>query len=171
MDQYHPANKNGKRQQPTHPFMVSPTLAGDNTAAASRWPANRRGPQDQRAPHLAQSVFRGDMSRMQSSMMMRSSLLDHHHQPASAYNRNVRPGLPGALREDEEDLPNTGPNGFRSNLGDSFVSQGVDETRANVNMRKSEDKPISGAGVLGLLNQFVAAHGGEGGARPGGAVV
>ncbi|KAF8250229.1 APG9-domain-containing protein [Wilcoxina mikolae CBS 423.85] len=173
MDQYHPTTKNGRRQQPTHPFMVSPVLAGDNTAAANRWAQNRRGPQDQRAPNLVQSIFRESPGRMQSSMMMRSSLLDHHHQPA-AFNRSTRTGFQptsaDSLREeDHEDSSETADApGYRSNLGESFVSTGVKSTVAGLD----EDNPVSGgAGVLGLLNQFVAAHGGEGGARPGGAVV
>jgi hypothetical protein len=109
---------------------------------------------------------------MQSSMM-RSSLLDHHHQPA-AFNRSTRAGFQPTsadlLREeDHEDSSETAnASGYRSNLGESFVSTGVKSTVAGLD----EDHPVSGgAGVLGLLNQFVAAHGGEGGARPGGAVV
>jgi hypothetical protein len=82
--------------------------------------------------------------------MMRSSLLDHHHQPV---RNNIR-------EEDEEEE--------EGGLGDSFVSQGVEE---NSSLKRSDgvDKPISGAGVLGLLNQFVTAH--DGGSRPAGAVV
>jgi len=173
MDQYHPTNKHGKRLQPTHPFMISPVLTGDNAAAAGRWPQNRYG-QDQRAPNLAQSMFRENPTRMQSSMMMRSSLLDHHHQPANTYNRNPRagfhPSTAASLKEEddyEDNLRNTSARGFQDGLGESFVSSGV----KGIQTEHTDDKPVSGgAGVLGMLNQFVAA-GGEGAGRPGGGVV
>jgi hypothetical protein len=142
MDQYHPSPNRGggggKRPQPTHPH----PFINSNPVGSTCFPQNRRG-----APNLAQSMLgRGGI---QGSVMMRSSLLDHHHQPLRT---NIR-------EEDEED---------EGGLGDSFVSQGVEE---NSSLKRSEgvDKPISGAGVLGLLNQFVAAH--DGGSRPAGAVV
>lgn len=111
---------------------------------------------------------------MQSSTMMRSSLLDHHHQPANPYNRNPRTGLHPStavsLKEEddyEDNSRDTSARGFRDGLGESFVSSGV----KGIQTEHNDDKPVSGgAGVLGMLNQFVAA-GGEGAGRPGGGVV
>ena len=141
-------------------------------AVGNRWPQGRRGLQDPRAP-LMQSIFREGSSRMQSSMM-RSSLLDHHHQPPATFGRNTRPGFHPSSADSlkEEDHEDTSDEGgapeYRNDLGESFVSTGVKSTVAGLD----DDQPVSGgAGVLGLLNQFVAAHGGESGARPGGPVV
>lgn len=161
--------------------MMSPTLTGDNTATPGRWAQTRRGPQDQRVPNLSQSVFREAPGRMASSMMMRSSLLDHHHQPSAgattantfgAKSTRFQPSTGASLKEedDEEDSSrNIGSHGFRSQLGESFVSTGVDAEEEELD--DDEDKSSgANAGVLGLLNQFVAAHG-EGGGRTGGAAV
>jgi len=162
MDQYHtgPNNRNGRWSQPAHPYMFSPNLHPDN---ASRF--RRMIPQDQRAPNLAQSVFREPAGRMQSSMMMRSSLLDHHHQPTH-FNRTPRSGfqLPSSgdsLKEEDEESSRS-PSQYRSNLEESFVSEGIGATIS----ASDDDKPTSGgAGVLDLLNQFVGAHG-EAAGRP-----
>ena len=180
MDQYHPGHKQGKRQQPTHPSMVLPSLA-DGNLAGSRWQP-RRGPQDQRVPHLSQSIFRDAPNRMTSSMMMRSSLLDHHHQPAPAGFGTARStrfhppnkDVPLKEEEDEEESPQTGSQGYHDRgagqLGESFVSQGVEETDVFNDDGESGSSGAS-AGVLGLLNQFVAAHGEGGGTRAGVAVM
>ena len=149
IQQYHAPGKGVKRTQPTHPSMLplSPTQTIDG-----RW----RAPQDQRLHNPSQSLYRDSQGRTTASMM-RSSLLDHHHQP-----RNTRLFQP-SLREEDEDSESGTPR-YRSNLGESFVSNGIGEG-------VDEERPSSaaGAGVLDLLNQFVGAT--EGAKRPGGAVV
>lgn len=153
MDQYHGghSNKNGKRP---HRYTFSPVLGTDNIGGKSRHPhARRTGPQDQRAPNLVQSVYRDNPSRMQSSMMMRSSLLDHHHQPSEFIRSAKTTNFSGeSLREEDELLQSIGQT-FTGNLGESFVLSGI----GNESMIRTEEDPPTGdgAGVLGLLNQFV----------------
>lgn len=176
MDQYHPGHKQGKRQQPTHPSMISPNLTSDNNIAGGRWPHPRRGPQDQRVPHLNQSVYRDAPNRMTTSMMMRSSLLDHHHQPTSTGlgARSTRfhpPNMDKPLKEEdsEEASSQGGIQGYRGQLGESFVSQGVETTEDAFD--DGVESAGASAGVLGLLNQFVAAHGEGGGTRAAVAII
>lgn len=90
---------------------------------------------------------------MGASMMMRSSLLDHHHLPVGRTPR--MPGFQDSVfrEEDEEDNAGGRPGHSAGNLGESFDSV-VEHSRE----QEQEESEEEDAGVLGLLNQFVGHH-------------
>lgn len=91
---------------------------------------------------------------MGASMMMRSSLLDYHHQPVGRTPRMT--GFQDSVfrEEDEEDNTDRGrPGHSEGNLGESFDSV-IEHSR----MHEEEESEGEDAGVLGLLNQFMGHH-------------
>lgn len=110
-----------------------------------------------------QSLHRDNVGRLPASMM-RSSLLDHHHQPVATTRGGRHPFYPTAsvsLKEEEEETEGASVLKYRSNLGRSFDSTGMGET-------SEEPQVDEGGGVLGLLNQFVAGHHPQSGTGRGG---
>lgn len=168
MDQYHAPNGRGGPAGRRGGPPVAHSSLGTRTPAHFRHIQEAPQPQST-ARNLAKSMHRDSPMRMQASLM-RSSLLDIHHQPTAQSARHPRtPVFPVASVKEEEQEDDQvppeflGPHGqrFRSNLGESFESGGLRSTLR-------EDESVGGAaggGVLDLLNQFVGAAQGEGAGR------
>lgn len=185
MEQYHgypnARGQHSRRFTGPNTYAQSQMLQSSYNPAADRTPTGARtpgGPARGQPPYatartLARSIHQAESpARMQSSMMMRSSLLDMHHQPPAPFTaRQARVpqfATAGSLKEEPEDddqvpeefLGNRSGARYRSSLGESYESGGLKSTL------KGTDESFgaaAGGGVLDLLNQFVGATEGTAG--------